>query len=225
MKAPSLIAFAGMLACAFARAGNCPTGVPQGLRTAPVADRVYTQGLWLAIAQVEGKEPAATVLARTTDAWKAAGFDVKRNTAAGWEIVAAKGEGCLVTLQLTERHGSFGYLARSSDGKGAVPTAAELGVKLPPDARLASSVASDDDGRKSLVLNLSSNKSLAQLSDFFQRELVAADWKATRAHKVTDGRTRIESLFVSAQRNRQRVEIVIWPERGSQIVMTISEAI
>lgn len=225
MKAISLFALTCVLACNTARAETCPTQAPGGLRVTPVADRVYVQGLRMAVAQVDGKESPQVILTRTADAWKEAGFDVRRNTAVGWDIVAAKGKGCLVTLQLAERHGSFGYLARSADGTVVTPTAAELDVKLPPGARVASSVASEDDGRKSLVLNLNSTQTLSQLSEFFQRELPAANWKATRAHKVIDGKTHIESVFVSAQKDRQHVEIVIWPERGSQIVMTISEAI
>lgn len=208
-----------------ASAATCPADVPKGLQATPVADRVVIHGVAMSVAQVHGKEKASDVLERTAVAWKQGGFNVKRNSAVGWDIVSAKGKGCLVTLQLTERKGSFGYLARSDDSKPAMPTALQRGVKLPPDARIDSSVASQDDGRESLVMNMTSRQSLDQLAGFFTRELNAAKWQATRVHKAVDGKTGAESMFVTAQKDRNRVDIVIWPELGSRIVMTISEAI
>jgi len=225
MKATKPLAFACLLAGAAAHAQTCPEKAPDGLRVTPVADRVFTQGLVMAVAQVDGKEAPEPVLARTAEKWKQDGFDVRRSTTPGWDIVAAKTKGCLVTLQLAKRPASFGYLARSTDGQGNVPTAVQRGVKLPPDAQVESSVASVDDGRESLVLNIRSNRSLDELNKFFLNELAAADWQAVRSHRIMNDKTRTESLFVTAQKDRHRVEIVIWPERGSQIVMTISEAI
>jgi hypothetical protein len=233
MKATSLkgdacaftFVLAGALACAGAAAEPCPVKVPDGLKATPVADRLIVHSVAMSVAQVHGNEDAKAVLERTAAAWRQAGYQVRRGALVGWDIVAAKGKGCMVTLQLAQRRDSFGYLARSDDGRAAMPTARQRGVRLPPDAHIASSVASEDDGRDALVLHMASGRSLEQLGEFFRRELAEATWKAIRAHTVINGKTGAMTLFVTAQKGRDRVDIVIWPEQGSQIVMTISEAI
>lgn len=224
MIARALIACSCALSVSLAAAETCPNAVPEGLKATPVADQVAVHGLTMAVSQVEGKISAKTVLERTHERWKREGRDVKRNSAAGWDILATMGKGCLVTLQLIERNGAFGYFARSRDGKPAALTPASFGVKLPPGARVDSSVASEDDGRKSLVLSMSSQRSVDELNAFFMQHLAAADWQATRSHKVR-APSGNEMLLVSAQKKRERIQIMIWPERASQIVMTISEAI
>lgn len=224
MLARALIACSCALSMSQVAAETCPNAVPEGLKVTPVADQVAVHGMTMAVSQVQGKVSAKAVLERTHERWKREGRQVKRNSAAGWDILATMGKGCLVTLQLIERNGAFGYFARSKAGKPTQLTAASFGVHLPPGAKVDSSVTSEDDGRKSLVLSMSSQRSLDELNAFFMQQLAAADWRATRSHKVRAQSGR-EVLLVSAQKKRERVEIMIWPERASQIVMTISEAI
>lgn len=208
-----------------AAAQACPKQVPPGLTAIAVGSKVVVNGLSMAINQVQGPGTAAGVLDRVEKAWKEGGYDVRRARTAGWETVSAMGDKCLVTLQLVDRKGVFGYLARSTPGTAAAPTPGAMGVVLPPDARVASSVASDDDGRKGLVVTMSSNRTLDQLNEFFMRQLGENKWSATRSHKIVNPANGSESLLVTAQRGRRQVELVMWPEGRTQIVMTISEAL
>jgi hypothetical protein len=211
--------------CPFAMAAPaCPATVPAGLSATPVSNGVVTSGLAMDISQVNGKEDVETILGRTEQAWKAAGLEPRRSSTVGWQVLAVQGNHCLLTLQLTKRDGSFGYLARSKPASSA-PSAASMGVALPPGTKVDSSVASNDDGRQGVVVAAHSSLSLAQLSQYFMQQLGQANWSATRSHQVTDRSSGISTLFVTAQRDRQQVEIVAWPERGTQIVMTVAEAL
>lgn len=207
-----------------ALAAPCPEAVPDGLSAVPVGNEVVTNGLSMAITQVHGKEKAAAILSRVEARWKLDGHDVRRTAAAGWDIVSAKGKGCLVTLQLADRESAFGYLTRGKQ-VSTMLTAARMGVTLPRDASITSTVASKDDGRNGLVLALQSSQDIEALSSFFAEQLHDKNWKAIRAHRINDNRRGTAMQFVSAQRGRQQVEIVIWREQKSQIVMTVSDAL
>lgn len=202
----------------------CTASLPQGLSAAPVGSDVVADGLAMTISQVQGREDPAAILQRTEAAWKEAGYDVRRSETAGWQVLSALGQRCLLTLQLTQRNGAFGYLARGSKAAVAL-SAAGMGIAPPPGASITSSVASNDDGRRGLVLAMSSSQSLDQLNQYFLEQLASKHWSAARSHKVIDKRSGASSLFLSAQRERQQVEIVLWPERGTQIVMTVSDAL
>ena len=219
------LCFLSCLLLSTGRAQACPKQVPPGLNAAAVASNVVVNGLNMAINQVQGPGTAGAVLDRVEKAWKEGGFDVKRNQAAGWDTVSALGEKCLVTLQLVNRNGVFGYFARSTPGTGASASAPAMGVPLPPDAKVASSVASTDDGRKGLVVTMSSGRSLDQLNEFFMRQLGENKWTATRSHKIVNPASGAQSLMVNARRGREQVEVVMWPQGRTQIVMTISEAL
>lgn len=201
----------------------CPTGVPEGLRASAVGSDVVVNGIAMAISQVQGKEKVADILDRAEAKWKAGGFQVRRGSTAGWEVLSALGDRCLVTLQLAKRDGSHGYLARSRKAT-FVLSAASMGIPVPRDARIDSTVASDDDGRRGLVMSLSSPQRMEDVNRFFMEQLHERRWTGIRSHKFTDTARGKTMLFVSAQRDRQQVEIVIWPEQGSQIVMTVSDA-
>lgn len=205
-------------------AAPCPEKVPEGLSPVHVGSDVITNGLAMAITQVSGKGKVDSVLDRVESDWSTAGYDVRRNVAAGWKVVSARGKGCLVTLQLVNRDGVFGYLTRSKSATTVI-TPAKMGVVLPRDATVTSSVASEDDGRRGLTLSLTSSSDVDKIRDFFTSKLVDQDWKAVRAHRIDDGRSGKSMQFVSAQRGRQQVEIVIWREQSSQIVMTVSDAL
>lgn len=208
---------------AFAQA--CPGQVPPGLTAVPVASKAVVNGLSMAINQVQGPGTASSVLDRVEQQWKQGGFDVRRGNAMGWDTVSALGKGCLVTLQLVNRNGVFGYLARSTPHSGAAASPAAMGVPLPPDAKVASSVASDDDGRKGLVVTMSSQRTLDQLGEFFMRQLGDQGWNGLRSHQIVNPANGVASLLVNARRGRGQVELMMWREGGTQIVMTISEAL
>lgn len=212
-----------LLSCAAARA--CPAQVPPGLSAIAVGSKIVVNGLSMAINQVQGPGTAAGVLDRVEKAWKEGGYEVRRGAAAGWETVSAKGNKCLVTLQLVNRKGVFGYLARSTPAIAAPLTPRSFGLAVPADAKVDSSVASDDDGRKGLVVTMSSSRSLDQLNEFFMRQLGESKWSSLRSHKIVDPANGAESLLVSAQRGRNQLELVMWPEGRTRIVMTVSEAL
>jgi hypothetical protein len=205
--------------------GACPSRAPAGMTVTPVGDEVSANGMAMALSQVQGSESAEAVLAHTEKVWKEEGYDVRRAQAAGWTILAAKSAQCLTTLQLVERKGAFGYLARSRKPAGAVPGAAAMGVPLPPDAQVTSSVGSVDDGRKGVVLALSSHQSTDELNRYFMEELARNGWSATRSHRISNRKTGAESIFVTAQRRREQVEIVMWREQATQVVLAVSEAL
>lgn len=220
-----------LLGCCLAPEGTaqpCPAAIPPGLSAVPVASNVASAGLGLTIRQVQGKEDFTTILDRTEQQWRAAGHAVRRDTTAGWQVLSAFGGDCLVTLQLVAHggKGSFGYLSRGSKASSALRalTPASLGVPLPPGARVTSSVASNDDGRRGLTLALQASMPPPQLRQFFMQQLAAQGWRATRAHDVSSQRS-AGMTFVTAQRGRQHISIVIWPDGPSQIILTAVEAL
>ena len=209
---------------ASAWSATCPTKVPDGLQASAVGSDVVVNGLAMTISEVRGKDKVADVMERTEARWKSDGFDVRRSGMAGWEVLSVVGEKCLVTLQLIKRDGSYGYLARSRKAT-IVLSAASMGVPLPRDVKIESSVASDDDGRRGLAMSLSSSRGMDDLNRFFMEQLHEKKWTGIRSHKFTDTARGKTMQFLSAQRDRRQVEIVIWPEQGSQIVMTVSDAL
>jgi len=218
----TLLLSGGMRAAA---AQGCPKGVPPGLSAIAVGSGIVLGGRAMAISQVQGPGKAAAVIDRVEQAWKEGGHQVRRASTAGWDTVAAQGATCLVTLQLADRKGVFGYLAHSTPSTAPALTPRSFGVALPPDATVNSSVASSDDGRKGLVVSLSSSRPLDQLNAFFMRALGEANWSALRSHKIVNPVSGKASLLVTGQRGRNQVELVMWPEGRTQVVMTISEAL
>lgn len=223
-----------LLGCCLAPAGTaqpCPAAIPPGLSAVPVASNVASAGLGLTIRQVQGKEDFTTILDRTEQQWRAAGHAVRRDTTAGWQVLSAFGGDCLVTLQLVAQsgkgQGSFGYLSRGSKATSTLRavTPAALGVPLPPGARLTSSVASNDDGRRGVTMALQASMPPLQLRQFFMEQLAAKGWRATRAHEFSAQQHGAGMTFVTAQRGRQQISIVIWPDGPSQIILTAVEAL
>lgn len=206
-------------------ASACPVPLPKGVTVIPVANNIVTSGLVMSISQVSSKDSVQAVLDATEKAWGSAGFAVRRQQVTGWQVVSAKGNNCLATLQLNERNGSFGYLSHSKKSLVTAVSAQSRGVPLPGDAKVLSSVASDDDGRRGLVVSMTSAASMDEVNRHFLQAFSDNHWQAPRSHKITNGKTHVTSLFLSAQRGRERVEIVAWDEKATQIMMTISEAL
>ncbi len=216
---------AAMLFAASAHA--CPKRLPEGLSGTTVGQNLVVNGMAMAITQVESRDATADVLNRTEKAWKDEGFKVKRSSASGWVIVSAISDQCMVTLQLTSRNGSFGYLSRSLPGAATAATPKSLGVPVPGDATVKSTVQSDDDGRKGVTVSMTTMKSPDETLAALLPQLKDAAWGAIRAHVMKSGppRQTTASIQISAQRDREQIDIMVWPEQETQIVMTISTAL
>ncbi len=211
--------FALMLAAAV-NAGACPEKVPSGLHPVSVGDGLTVNGLGVAILQVEGRQSAASVLDRMEKEWSEAGYAVKRNQAEGWNVVSALSDKCMTTLQLVERGGAFGYMAVN---RFARPVAAALpSTPMPSGATVLSSVQSDDDGRKGRTTVLAAPQSVQQLAVFYKRQLEQDRWSAVRVATSTGADGVPSRANLSAQRGRERVEVVIVREAGSKVVINVA---
>lgn len=201
-------------------AGACPQQVPAGLKPTVVGDRLSVNGMSLSILLVEGAEQAPAVLDRVERAWRAEGFDVKRSGAPGWSIVSALSERCLTTLQLGEKGAAKGYLAVNplSAARAAAPMA-------PPGAKLLSVVSSkEDDGRRGTIAALVSNQSVDSLRTYYMQRLRADNWDSVRADS-TGGKDSGRPVVVSAQRGRERIEVVLRRELETHIVVNQAESL
>ncbi len=204
-------------------AGACPQQVPAGLKPAVVGDNLRVDGMRLSILLVEGAEQSAAVLDRVERAWRAEGFDVKRSGAAGWSIVSALSERCLTTLQLGEKGSAKGYLAVNPLARGKVDA-----PLAPPGAQLLSSVSSkEDDGRRGTIAALVSQQPVDKLREFYMYRLRADRWDSVRADSAgrEGGTSRAKPVIVSAQRGRERIEVVLWRDMQTHIVVNQAEAL
>ncbi len=201
-------------------AGACPQQVPAGLQPTVVGDRLSVNGMRLSILLVEGAEQTPAVLDRVERAWRAEGFDVKRTGAPGWNIVSALSDRCLTTLQLGEKGAAKGYLAVNplSVARAPAPLA-------PPGAKLLSVVSStEDDGRRGTIAALVSRQSVDSLREYYMQRLRADNWDSVRADG-TGGKNSGKPVIVSAQRGRERIEVVLRREMETQIVVNQAESL
>lgn len=203
----------------------CPSNVPAGLTGTDVTQDVVVNGLPLSLMQVQGSESAADVLNRTEKAWKGAGFAVKRNSIPGWEVLSALSDQCLATLQLTPGRSATGYLAVRPKERREAASLATFGLTLPGDTKVGSEVASNDQGRRGVTLSMTSAHSIDELRSFFVRQLNEQKWSAIRPHRMTDGHTRKVSQLISAQRGRQQLQVVMWTDLETHVVMTVGEGL
>src|SRR5207244_1325405 len=119
------------------------------------------------------------VLDRTETAWRAAGYDVRRSTLPGWNVLSALGGMCMTTLQLAGQGAAFGYLAV---GRAAPVRAGLAPAPLPPGATVLSTVASEDDGRIGTLTALTSGQTPEQLNAYYMRRLAGDHWSGVSAH-------------------------------------------
>jgi hypothetical protein len=203
----------------------CPKRLPDGLVGTPVGQNTVVNGMTLTITQVETKKPPAEILERTAKTWLADGFDVKRNMAAGWDTVAAISKDCLATLQFSKTSGAMGYFTVGYPKPAVVITPATFGMTLPVDMKVLSSVESLDSGRRGLTLAMTSKRSLQQLTQQMAEDLVRQGWTGVRPFGVMNAETGKTSQSISAQKGRHQVQIVMWPEAETKIVMTIAEGL
>ncbi len=203
----------------------CPKRLPDGLAGTPVSQDTVVNGMTLSVIQVESRIASAEVLERTAKAWTAAGFDVKRNMAAGWDTVAAISKDCLATLQFSKTSGAVGYFTVGYPKPAVVLTAASLGVVLPSDIKILSTVESVDSGRRGLTLAMTSMRPLQQLTQLMAEDLVRQGWTGVRPFGVLDAETKKYSQSISAQKGRQQVQIMMWSEAETLMVMTIADSL
>lgn len=218
MKTPSTLSIAILAAaCAAPAASACPQAVPAGMSAVSVADSVAVDGMGLSILQVQSRAPGAQVLARVEREWRDAGYDVKRNEVQGWQVVSALGDKCMTTLQLADGGAAFGYLALNRFAK---PAPARLPpLPMPGGARVLSNVISDDDGRKASTMVLAAGQSVGDLVRFYKERLEQERWSGVRA---LSGAGTATKATVSAQRGRERVEVVIVRDGGSRVVVNLA---
>lgn len=221
--AASLVAMPGALLVA-ANAMACPAQLPDGMHGTSVGADVFINGLRMSVLHVQAAEKVDQILPKVEKQWQADGFAVKRSKALGWQVLTVVGSQCLVTLQLADRGGAFGYFARSSKYLRVNPmgTASAL---VPAGAQVTSAVSSKDDGRDGLVISMTSARSVEELNRFFSKQLVKAKWSVPRSHTIRNSATGVTALFITAQRQREQIDIVLWSDHSTQVVMTLAEAI
>jgi hypothetical protein len=191
----------------------------------PVGDNLVVNGITMNIAQVESRGSTEEVLERAAKAWKDAGFQVKRNDAAGWDVVSAISKDCLTTLQFSKSSGSIGYFSLGYPKKSVVTSPEAWGLPLPGDVKVTSSVHSSDSGRKGLTVSMTSPRPVQELAQYFAAELMKQGWSGIRPFAVMDPKTKDMSQRISAQKGRKQVQIMMWSELNTQIVMTIAEGL
>lgn len=221
MKKTALM-FALPVLAAFAPppAGACPDRVPAGLKPTVVGEGIRVDSMSLSILMVEGSEQAMAVLDRVERGWRGEGFNVKRNRAAGWNIVSALGERCMATLQLAESGSARGFFAVNP-----LTRAAARATLAPPGARVLSTVNSrEDDGRRGTIAALVSQQPVEALRAFYMRRLREDNWDSVRADAAPRS-GRENALVVSAQRGRERIEVVLWREMESHIVINQADSL
>ena len=217
-----------VMATSFASA--CPAGVPPGLTAVAVGQDMVVDGWPLSVLQVRGRTPAAAVLAQVETAWRAAGYDVRRVQAALWQVLAARGDACLITLQLTDHGKAFGYLAVSRSNLppgGAGPAAKQAMARLPvpPGAAVLTTVSSSDDGRKGIIAALTSGRTLEGLHGDVLKRLRADGWGALSSQVSLDRSRAPVGALVSARRGRERIEIVLWRDGATHAVINLADAL
>lgn len=203
----------------------CPKRLPDGLSGIAVGQDTVVNGMTLSVMQVASRYSGAEQLERAANDWRAAGFDVKRNIAAGWDTVAAISKECLSTLQFSKASGAVGYFTVGYSKPAVVITPAALGVVLPDGVTVLSSVESFDSGRRGLTLAMTSPRSLQSLTQQLAEDLVRQGWASVRPFGVMDAESKKFSQTIGAQKGRQQVRIVMWAEAETKIVMTIAEAL
>lgn len=204
-------------------AAACPQKVPAGLTGSTVADDVAIDGLQLEMMLVHGREKKDAVLARVAKEWTEAGFKVKRNEASGWDVLSALSDNCMTTLQLSDRPDAFGYMAVNRFKKGRVVAHDDMPVL--PGGRVTSAIDSRDDGRRGTTMSIEANMPLLAANEFYMRRLNEQKWNGVRSTVTTDVYKQPKYVVVNAQRGRDLIEIVIWRDKETQVVINRAESL
>lgn len=199
----------------------CPEQVPDGFKATPVAEEAAVNGMVLEMLQVQGKGQAGVVLDALERKWNGEGYEVKRSSAEGWQILAALSDRCLTTMQLVDRDGAFGYFAVNRLRKPSQVRAAK--VPMPRGAVVSSTVTSTDQGRQGMTMTASASGTVAEVQAFFQQRLRAEGWGAMRAMHTMDKSGQVAGVLVTAQRDRQHIDVTLVRRQGTEIVVNVAE--
>jgi hypothetical protein len=201
----------------------CPQQPPEGMQAVAVGEQVVVDGLPLAMLQLQGRKSAATVLGQVEKDWTSAGFDVRRNQVSGWSVLSALSDKCMTTLQLSDRGGAFGYMAVSQPVKARAVRPVRL--PMPSGAIVLSTVVSDDDGRKGVLATITTPQTPERLYAFYLHQLNDDKWGAVSAHVSMDRNQAAHGALVTAQRGRERIEIVIWCDGQTYALVNLASAL
>jgi len=214
---------AGLAVLASLTGHACPQDVPAGLQGEPVGQELVVNGLPMTVRQVQGRGASAELLDRLARDWQQAGYDVKRSRAGHWDVLAARSEQCLTTLQLIDREGMFGYFGVSQPHKTRAWLPKDLGVALPGGVQLNSVVTGLDGGRRGHTIGFSSSRGIDDLDQFFLRQLGSTGWQGVSSHEVRSGAAQ-RARIVSAQKAGAEFSLVLWEEdRSSRALLNLSE--
>jgi hypothetical protein len=204
-------------------AAACPQKVPAGLEASTVAEDVVIDNLQLSMLLVHGREKKNAILARVAKEWVEAGYKVKRNEAAGWDVLSALSDTCMTTLQLGDRPDAFGYLAVNKLKKAVRVSRADMPV--PPGGRVTSAVDSKDDGRRGTIMSIEASMPLMAANEFYMRRLTEEKWSGVRSHVTMDANKQPKYAVVNAQKGRDLIEVVIWRDQETQVVINRAETL
>ncbi|MFT7722007.1 MAG: hypothetical protein QM788_04125 [Roseateles sp.] len=212
------LAMLAALACA-----ACPQDLPPGLKGEPVGQELVVNGLPMTVRQVQGRGVSAELLDQLARDWQQAGHEVKRSRAGHWDVLAARSEQCLATLQLIDRSGVFGYFGVSRPQKTQAWLPRDLGVPLPGGVQLNAAVTGLDGGRRGHTIGFSSARGIDDLDRYFLRQLSGAGWQGVSSHEVRSGAAR-RARIVSAQKSGAEFSLVLWEDgRTSRALLNLSE--
>lgn len=204
-------------------AAACPQRVPAGLDASTVADGVVIDGMQLEMLLVHGREKKDAVLARVAKQWEEAGFMIKRNEAGGWDVLSALSDTCMTTLQLSDRPAAFGYMAVNRLKQVRVVARGDMPV--PPGGRVMSAVDSKDSGRRGTIMAIEASLPLLAANEFYMRRLTEEKWNGVRSRVTMDSSKQPKYAVVNAQRGRDLIEVVIWRDKETQVVINRAESL
>lgn len=204
-------------------AAACPQKVPAGLEASTVAEDLVIDNMQMSILLVHGREKKNEIMARLAKEWSDAGYKVKRNEASGWDVLSALSDSCMTTLQLGDRPAAFGYLAVNKLKKSVRVARGDMPV--PPGGRVMSAVDSNDDGRRGTIMAIESSMPLLAANEFYMRRLTEEKWNGVRSHVTVDANRQPRYAVVNAQKGRDLIEVVIWRDQETQVVINRAETL
>jgi len=203
----------------------CPIKPPEGTQGVAVGEELVVNGLPVSVLNVVSRMKPGELLSRTQEAWKEGGYDTRRHVVGEWQVVSAASPTCVTTLQLTERNGSFGYLAVSTPDRQRAPIGPELQAILPKGLNVESAVETRDQGRAGFTVIMTSSIDSEQLRDAFIGALQKRNWEAIGAHRIRRPGDKLDAEKITAQRDRQQLSVLIWRDLKPQVVLNLSEAL
>jgi hypothetical protein len=203
----------------------CPQSAGPDLAEVDVSGDMTANGLPVKIRQVSSKARAQEVLDRLEKAWRDQDFQVKRNKMGVWDVVAAKSDQCMATVQLRDQGGAIGFFAIGKPQAAKRAALFDVGFPLPSGAHVVSDVAARTDERPSRTLVVTSNESVDSLSERFGYSLRDGGWEDLKSHQVTKPGSTETARQISARRGEDRVSIVVWSKNQTTAVVNIGQAL